>query len=128
MIYLLGGPPRVGKSIISNEIRQKHAISVVSTDSLGAVLESTLSLEAAPDLFVFARFNEMPVADRIKLIVDDPAELVDSLIKESRVVWKGVSPSMILFDGFCPVIRTAVIALGNRFPEILLDNICFKAK
>ena len=88
MIHLLGGPPRVGKSIISNEIRQKHAISVVSTDSLGAVLESTLSLEAAPDLFVFARFNEMPVADRIKLIVDDPAELVDSLIKESRVVWK----------------------------------------
>ena len=90
MIYLLGGPPRVGKSIISNEIRQKHAISVVSTDSLGAVLESTLSLEAAPDLFVFARFNEMPVADRVKLMVDDPAELIDSLMKESRVVWKAV--------------------------------------
>ena len=90
MIYLLGGPPRVGKSIISNEIRQKHAVSVVSTDSLGAVLESALSPESAPDLFVFARFNEMPVAGRVKLMMDDPAELVDFLMKESRVVWKAV--------------------------------------
>jgi 2-phosphoglycerate kinase len=43
MIFLLGGPPRVGKSIISSEIRQKHAVSVVSTDTLGAVLENVLS-------------------------------------------------------------------------------------
>ncbi len=90
MIYLLGGPPRVGKSIIANEIRQKRAVSVVSTDSLGAVLENVLSRESAPDLFVFARFNEMPVADRTKLMLDDPAELVNFLIKESRVVWKAV--------------------------------------
>ena len=90
MIYLLGGPPRVGKSIISKEIGNKHAISVVSTDSLGAVLESVLSVEAAPDLFVFARFSDMPLADRVKLMVDHPNELVDYLIKESRVVWKAV--------------------------------------
>ena len=58
MIFLLGGPPRVGKSIISSEIRQKHAVSVVSTDTLGAVLENVLSPESAPDLFVFGKFNE----------------------------------------------------------------------
>jgi 2-phosphoglycerate kinase len=55
MIFLLGGPPRVGKSIISSEIRQKHAVSVVSTDTLGAVLENVLSPEAAPDLFAFEK-------------------------------------------------------------------------
>ena len=90
MIFLLGGAPRVGKSIISSEIRQKHAVSVVSTDTLGAVLENVLSPEAAPDLFVFSRFNEMPVADRVKLMVNDPAELVDYVSRESRVVWKAV--------------------------------------
>ena len=42
MIYLLGGPPRVGKSIISNTITKKYSINVVSTDSLGAVLENVL--------------------------------------------------------------------------------------
>ena len=90
MIFLLGGPPRVGKSLISSKIRQKHAVSVVSTDTLGAVLESVLSPETAPDLFVFAKFNEMPIAERVKFIKNDPAELIDYVRKESHVVWKAV--------------------------------------
>jgi 2-phosphoglycerate kinase len=90
MIFLLGGPPRVGKSIISNEIRQKHAVSVVSTDTLGAVLENILSPESAPDLFVFGKFNKMPMAERVKLITNDPAELIDYVRRESHVVWKVV--------------------------------------
>jgi len=91
MIFLLGGPPRVGKSIISNEIRQKHAVSVISTDTLGAVLENVLSPELAPDLFVFGKFNKMPIAERVKLITTkNPAELIDYVRKESHVVWKAV--------------------------------------
>jgi len=90
MIFLLGGPPRVGKSIIANEIRQKHAVSVVSTDSLGAVLENVLSPEVAPDLFVFDKFNKMPMTERVKLITKDPAGLIDYVRKESHVVWKAV--------------------------------------
>ena len=30
MIFLIGGPPRVGKTTISSEIRQRYAISVVA--------------------------------------------------------------------------------------------------
>jgi 2-phosphoglycerate kinase len=90
MIFLLGGPPRVGKSIISSEIQQRHPVSVVSTDSLGAVLENVLSPESAPDLFVFDRFNKMPVVERVKLITKDPTELIDYVRKESHVVWKAV--------------------------------------
>jgi 2-phosphoglycerate kinase len=90
MIFLLGGPPRVGKSIIANEIRQKHAVSVMSTDTLGAVLENVLSPESAPDLFVFNKFNKMHMAERVKLITKDPAKLIDYVRKESHVVWKAV--------------------------------------
>jgi len=90
MIYLLGGSPRVGKSIISNEIRQKYAVSVVSTDTLGAVLENVLSPEAAPDLYVFGKFNEKPMAERVKLMMKDPAELIETVRVESHVVWKAV--------------------------------------
>lgn len=90
MIYLLGGPPRVGKSIISREIQRRHAISVVSTDSLGAVLESVLSPDMAPDLFVFDRFNKMSEAERVKLMTKDPAVLIDYVRRESDVVWKAV--------------------------------------
>ncbi len=84
MIYLLGGPPRVGKSIIAGEIRRRFAVSVVSTDSLGAVLESILSPEAAPDLLAF---GGMSMAKRT---MTDPAQLVEGLIRESRVVWTAV--------------------------------------
>ena len=90
MIFLLGGPPRVGKSIISSEIRHKHAVSVVSTDTLGAVLENVLGPEATPDLYVFNKFHEMPMAERVKLMMKNPAELIDYVRKESYVVWKAV--------------------------------------
>jgi 2-phosphoglycerate kinase len=90
MIFLLGGPPRVGKSIIANEIRLRHAVSVVSTDSLSAVLENVLSPESAPDLFIFDKFNKMHIAERVKLITKDPAKLIDYVRKESHVVWKAV--------------------------------------
>jgi 2-phosphoglycerate kinase len=92
MIFLLGGPPRVGKSVIASKIRQNYAVSVVSTDSLGAVLENVLSPESAPDLFVFDKFNKMPIAERIDLITHDPAAFIDYVRKESHVVWKAVEP------------------------------------
>jgi 2-phosphoglycerate kinase len=90
MIFLIGGPPRVGKSRISSEIRQKHAVSVVSTDTLGAVLEHVLSPEAAPDLFVFGTFHDMPMAEQVKFIMKDPAALIAYVRKESFVVWNAV--------------------------------------
>jgi 2-phosphoglycerate kinase len=90
MILLLGGPPRVGKSIISSQIRQKCAVSVVSTDTLGAVLESVLSPDAAPDLFAFGKFNEMPAAERVKVFMKEPTALIEYVRKESHVVWKAV--------------------------------------
>ena len=90
MIYLLGGPPRVGKSKLSGEIRQKHAVSVVSTDTLGAVLERVLSPEAAPDLFAFGKLEEMPMAERVQFLVEDPAEVIEYARRESHVVWNAV--------------------------------------
>ena len=71
MIFLLGGPPRVGKSRIANEIRKKHAVSVVSTDTLGAVLENVLNPESASDLFVFDEFHKMRMAEQVKRITEN---------------------------------------------------------
>jgi 2-phosphoglycerate kinase len=90
MIFLLGGPPRVGKSIITSEIRQKYSVSVVSTDTLGAVLEHVLSPEVAPDLFIFSKINELPLTERVKLLEGDPVEYIEYVRKESCVVWKAV--------------------------------------
>jgi len=40
-------------------------------------------------LFVFGKFSEMPMAERVKLM-KDPAELIDYVRKESHVIWKAV--------------------------------------
>jgi 2-phosphoglycerate kinase len=90
MIFLLGGPPRVGKSKISSEIRNQYSVSVVSTDTLGAVLENVLSRDEYPDLFVFAKFNELPMAERVELLTRNSKELIECVRKESRIVWKAV--------------------------------------
>jgi 2-phosphoglycerate kinase len=90
MIFLLGGPPRVGKSIISGEIQRKHVVSVVSTDALAAILEDVMSPEAAPDLFVFSQFNDLPMAERMQLMMTDPARLIDYVRRESQIVWRAV--------------------------------------
>jgi 2-phosphoglycerate kinase len=90
MIFLVGGPPRVGKSLISNQIRQKFAVSVISTDTLGAALQNVLSPEEVPDLFVFDNLNEMPMAKRAELITNAPAKFIDYVRKESHIVWRAV--------------------------------------
>ena len=95
MIYLLGGPPRVGKSIISKTITVKHGINVVSTDSLGAVLESVLDPEAEPGLFIVNRFNEMAAVDRIDLMVKNTTKRIDYQIQEGYAVWKAVKPFIL---------------------------------
>ena len=92
MIYFLGGPPRVGKSIIARTITSKYCINVVSTDSLGAVLENVLDPELEPGLFIVNRFNEMCVEDRIDLMVKNTTERINYQIEENRAVWKAVVP------------------------------------
>ena len=92
MIYFLGGPPKVGKSIISKTITKKYGISVVSTDSLGAVLENILDPEIAPGLFIINRFNTMSEAERIHVLLENTMERIHLQIQESRAVWKAVKP------------------------------------
>ena len=80
----------MGKSIISNELRQTYAVSVVSTDTLCAVMEKVLSPEVAPDLFVFETFNQMPVAERVNLLMTNPPIVIEYIRRESHIVWTAV--------------------------------------
>ncbi len=95
MAYLLGGPPKVGKSVISETITRKHGVNVVSTDSLGAVLEEVLSPEIEPGLFAVNSFNERAEGDKIDSMLKNTTELIGYIIEESKVVWRGVRPFIL---------------------------------
>ena len=92
MIYFLGGPPRVGKSKISNLITKKCGISSVSTDSLGVVLENVLDPRTARKLFAVSELNEMPLANRIELMVEETSRRIDPQFEEGRATWRAVAP------------------------------------
>jgi 2-phosphoglycerate kinase len=95
MIYFIGGPPRVGKSLIAKAIIAHHDISVVSTDTLGAVLETVLDPEAEPGLFAVTRFNELAEADRMRMMVGNATLRIACQIEESTAVWRGVKPFVL---------------------------------
>lgn len=92
MIYFLGGPPRVGKSLVAETITRQHGVSAVSTDSLGEVLETVLPYEAEPGLFAINQFNKMPEADKIRLMAEETGTRILYQIEESRAVWRAVVP------------------------------------
>ncbi len=95
MIYFVGGPPRVGKSIIAKAITGQHGINAISTDSLGAVLDTVLDPETEPGLFAISRFNEMAEADRIRLLAENTARRIDCQVEESTAVWRAVEPFVL---------------------------------
>jgi len=95
VIYFVGGPPRVGKSIIATAITRQHGVSAVSTDSLGAVLETVLDSESDPGLFAVNRFNDMAETDRIELLAGNPTKRIDYQLEESAAVWRAVVPFVL---------------------------------
>ena len=90
MIYFLGGPPRVGKSIIAKTMTRQHGVSAVSTDSLGVVLEAVLDAEAEPGLLAVTRFNEMAEAERARFLAENTARRIEWQVEESAAVWRAV--------------------------------------
>lgn len=95
MIYFIGGPPRVGKSMIAAEIMRRRGISAVSTDSLGSVLETVADPERDPGLFAVSRFNELAEADRTELLLKYPATRIEYQVEESTAVWGAVEPFVL---------------------------------
>jgi 2-phosphoglycerate kinase len=126
MIYLLGGPPRVGKSIISGTITETRGISSVSTDSLAAVLETVLDPVTETDLFLLDRVNAMPVAARNDLMVRHTSDRIGYQIREGHAVWKGVRP-FILAESHAG--RDVVVEGAAVLPELVhqLEGVTYRA-
>ena len=90
LVYLLGGPMRVGKSIIARRFRERTGISVVSTDDVVRMLK-----DGAPQLGIDF---EMPVPDEcaalwpfLRPLIAIRVERLDPLLIEGE----GISPSQV---------------------------------
>ncbi|MFH0928312.1 MAG: hypothetical protein V1821_02445 [bacterium] len=72
MIYILAGAPRVGKTIIANDLAAKLGVELISTDPLCERVKNTLSEPERRRLFPMTNFsfnpeeNTMSVEERIE--------------------------------------------------------------
>jgi 2-phosphoglycerate kinase len=92
MIYLIGGPPRVGKSIVSRAIAKRRRVSAVSTDSLAAVLESVLGSGAEPRLHAIEGVGHRCSDVSEGGVAPSSTERMNRLLEECHAVWKAVRP------------------------------------
>jgi hypothetical protein len=60
MIYLIGGAPRVGKSIVAKALAEKVGADFVSTDDLEEQTKARLSSERQAELFPLPMFSGTP--------------------------------------------------------------------
>lgn len=65
MIYLIGGAPRVGKSIISKSIAETKGIQPISTDDLESRASITFSEEQRRELFPLPGFSGDPLENTL---------------------------------------------------------------
>ncbi len=81
MIYLIGGAPRCGKTILSERLSVEKHLPWISTDTLRASL-----LAYIPDSEIETKF---PDQNR-RLETNTPEELLESELVESETLWPGI--------------------------------------
>lgn len=126
MIYLIGGAPRVGKSIVGKHLSLKTGFQLISTDEI----------EIPPDQSILPGFSGNPSEnilspeERVKLLVAE-AEFLQNTIKEivkkttedhKDVIIEGVHvlPKHVSKYGLENI---KVIFLGSRDTELILRGI-----
>lgn len=90
MIYIIGGPPRIGKTKIAREVAKTlPGIGFVSTDDIRETMRRCVDRNSYPDLFPLSGEEDMNVVFK-----DNPIEkLVKLQNAEAHAVWEGI-------DGF----------------------------
>lgn len=85
MIYLIGGPPRVGKTTLVNYLVQKHPMHAVSTDAIRYMLRRSVPKEALnPDIFM--HFGQDPLT----LWERDHEQTLIEQNRQSEALWPAI--------------------------------------
>ncbi|MFH0891937.1 MAG: hypothetical protein V1867_04105 [Candidatus Falkowbacteria bacterium] len=89
MIYLIGGSPRGGKSILARELSRALNIPYISTDNLRLVVLPYFKGRDKDKSFPFIKIFESAAIDKFFLRYTGQ-EMLKADIKEARSIWPGV--------------------------------------
>ncbi len=89
MIYLIGGSPRGGKSILSRKLSKMLDVPCVSTDNLRLVVMPYFKGKNKDKNFPFEKMFDLNAVD--KYFIDySGKEMLGADIKEAETIWLGV--------------------------------------
>lgn len=99
MIYLIGGSPRGGKSILSRKLSKKLNIPYISTDNIRPIVMPYFKGEEKIKSFPFERMFDIKAIH--KYFEDFTGkQILEADIKEAKTIWPGVK-SLIDFLLVC---------------------------
>ena len=87
--YFIGGPPRVGKSILAYSLAKKIGGHVVSTDSIRNAAKKACS-DKESDYFIINRTEHVPDAEWIENHGVYPERTIEAQNRESKAIWESV--------------------------------------
>lgn len=90
--YFIGGPPRVGKSILAYRFATKINGHVVSTDAIRNAAKKSCK-DKNSDLFILNKEESLPTQDWLRVHIDSPKRVVEQQNRESIALW----PSLVSF-------------------------------
>lgn len=115
MIYLIGGAPRIGKSVVSRSIAETIGIQPISTDGLESRVSTTFSEEQRWELFPLPGFSGDPSENTLT-----PNERVQLQIISSKSLKTEIENAI---NEATSTHRDLVIEGVHLLPEIVRDLI-----
>ena len=128
-VYLIGGPPRVGKTNLALEFIKQRPILATSTDAIRYTLRRVIDKNTSPALFNVGKFTSNNPEQR-QYLKDNLEEVINKQNDESAIVWKSTVDFIHsnLEDGFdvliegIAVLPNLVKQLDCEYSAIFLGN------
>jgi len=91
MIYLIGGAPRSGKTILSKRLGKTLGVSWISSDTLESVVKQYIPKEKHNIHFPKDRFRTLTEKSNDNMYNNNsPKEIAAAYIKQAEISWKAV--------------------------------------
>jgi len=89
MIYLIGGSPRGGKSILSRKLSKKLDLPYISTDNIRPIVMPYFKGKDKFKKFPFEKMFDLAAIDKYFLNYTG-RQILNADLKEARTIWPGV--------------------------------------
>jgi 2-phosphoglycerate kinase len=122
MLYLIGGAPRLGKSILAERMHEKRGVPIVSTDDLYVELQGHTGMQ-------FAHVMHLPTEDVVQQLLTE-AHAIETPLQEfiehhietnADFILEGVHLLPSFISQYSPEVRSTIVVSTDR--ELVLSGL-----